>query len=196
PSGSGKSTLLKVVAGILRPDSGRIAFGGEPWFDSTLGIDVPARDRRTGFVFQHYALFPHMTVFENISAPFRHRPLAALRPEDEERAKSLLLAFELGGLGRHYPAELSGGQRQRVALARALARDPQLLLLDEPFAALDPSLRARLRADLKRWLDRVAIPALVISHDPQDAEALEAHTVRLVDGRVTAPEPPSGPPAS
>ena len=144
PSGSGKTTLLRIIAGLAFPDAGRVAFNGE---DVT---DLKVADRKVGFVFQHYALFKHMTIADNVAFGLSVRP-RALRPAKAEiraRAEELLDLVQLGGLGRRYPAQLSGGQRQRVALARALAVEPQLLLPDEPFGALD----AKGRKDLRRWL--------------------------------------------
>ena len=147
PSGCGKTTLLRIIAGLEQPDSGSVLFGGE----DTRGTDV--RERNVGFVFQHYALFKHMTVFENIAFGLRVRPRAT-RPDSAtiaRRVNELLELIQLGWLADRYPSQLSGGQRQRIALARALAVQPRVLLLDEPFGALD----ARVRKELRRWLRRL-----------------------------------------
>jgi sulfate/thiosulfate transport system ATP-binding protein len=180
PSGSGKTTFLRLVAGLETPTAGRILFGDE---DATR---VPVRSRRVGFVFQHYALFRHMTVAGNIAyglrvRPRRERPLAS---EIDRRVKDLLDLVQLGGLGKRYPAQLSGGQRQRVALARALAVEPRVLLLDEPFGALD----AKVRRELRRWLrdvhDRTGHTTLFVTHDQEEALEL-AHRVAIFNrGRV------------
>src|SRR5918993_526568 len=147
PSGSGKTTLLRVIAGLEAPDEGSVLFDGD---DAT---ERNATDRRVGFVFQHYALFRHMTVFENVAFGLRVRGRAQRPPEAEirRRVNELLALVQLDYLGNRYPSQLSGGQRQRVALARALAVEPKLLLLDEPFGALD----AKVRQELRRWLRRL-----------------------------------------
>ncbi|HEX3917840.1 MAG TPA: ATP-binding cassette domain-containing protein, partial [Caulobacteraceae bacterium] len=165
PSGSGKTTLLRVLAGLETPDAGEVRFGGEDY------LALPARRRRAGMVFQHYALFRHMTVEANIAfglkvRPRRDRPAGA---EIKRRVIDLLSLMQLEGLGGRYPAQLSGGQRQRVALARALAIEPRLLLLDEPFGALD----AQVRRDLRRWLrevhDRAGVTTVFVTHDQEEA---------------------------
>lgn len=184
PSGSGKSLTLKTIAGLERPDQGRIAVDGRVLFDSEAGIDLPARDRGVGYLFQDYALFPHLTVAENIGFPLRTWWQGRVSAEAARRVADVIELFELGGMEKSYPAQLSGGQRQRVALGRALIREPAMLLLDEPFAALDPLLRIRMRQELlnTQWLFRV--PMLVITHDPQDVAALAESVVILRHGRV------------
>jgi len=184
PSGSGKSLTLKAIAGLERPDQGRIAVDGRVLFDSEAGIDLPARARGVGYLFQDYALFPHMTVEENIGFPLRSWWQKRAPAEVARRVADVIELFELGGLERSYPAQLSGGQRQRVALGRALIRKPAMLLLDEPFAALDPLLRIRMRQELlnTQWLFKV--PMLVITHDPQDVAALAEKVVILQRGGV------------
>ena len=172
PSGAGKTTALRAVAGLLRPDSGRIAVGASVWLDRQRGIDVPPEQRSVGFVFQDYALFPHMTVAENVFFGGRARAAQAIE----------LLGLE--ALTRARPADLSGGERQRVALARALARDPEVLLLDEPLAAVDAQARGRLRSDLRELLAGLGLPTLLVTHDFHDATALADRVGVLSDGRL------------
>ncbi|MHB8766376.1 MAG: ABC transporter ATP-binding protein [Deferrisomatales bacterium] len=184
PSGAGKTLTLRAVAGLVTPDAGTISVGGRPWFDSARGVNLPARRRNVGYLFQDYALFPHRTVAENVGfglGPWWRRSLA---PAEGDRVAELLETFGLEDLARSYPDELSGGQRQRVALARALARRPDLLLLDEPFAALDQPLRARLREGLRAALGELRVPAILITHDPADVEALADTLVVFEEGRV------------
>jgi len=183
-SGSGKSVTLRAIAGLERPDGGRIAVNGAVLFDSQRGINVPARLRSVGYVFQDYALFPHLTVEQNIAFPLSRwwwpRPSADVA----KRVRDLMDIFEIGSLAQSYPWQISGGQRQRVGLARTLIRKPAVLLLDEPFAALDPLLRIRMRQELlnTQWLFKV--PMLVITHDPQDVAALAENLVILHKGRA------------
>ncbi|HEX8959338.1 MAG TPA: sulfate/molybdate ABC transporter ATP-binding protein [Solirubrobacterales bacterium] len=180
PSGSGKTTLLRVLAGLETPDAGAVRFGGEDF------LALPARRRRVGMVFQHYALFRHMTVAQNIAFGLRVRPRRE-RPAAKEvrrRVGDLLSLVQLEGLGGRYPAQLSGGQRQRVALARALAIEPRLLLLDEPFGALD----AQVRRDLRRWLrdvhDRAGVTTVFVTHDQEEALDLADRVAILREGRL------------
>jgi sulfate transport system ATP-binding protein len=165
PSGSGKTTLLRIIAGLELPDTGSVKLHDE---DATKHT---ARDRRVGFVFQHYALFRHLTVFENVAFGLRLRPKAARPPEPEirDRVRRLLELVHLGWLGDHYPNQLSGGQRQRVALARALAVEPSVLLLDEPFGALDAKVRKELRRWLRRLHDELHVASVFVTHDQEEA---------------------------
>jgi sulfate/thiosulfate transport system ATP-binding protein len=180
PSGSGKTTLLRIISGLEVPDSGQILFHGEE------ATDRSTRDRQVGFVFQHYALFRHMTVFENVAFGLRVRPRKLRPPKAQIRDKvnELLGLVQLEGLAKRYPSQLSGGQRQRVALARALAVEPQVLLLDEPFGALD----ARVRQDLRRWLrrlhDDLHITSVFVTHDQEEALEVADRIVVMNQGRV------------
>ena len=184
PSGAGKSVTLQAIAGLLRPDAGSIRFGDTTLFDSAAGIDVPARRRGIGYVFQDYALFPHRTVYQNASAPLV--PLLGNRLSAAQRARvdELLDAFELTPIAHSFPSQISGGQRQRTALARALAAGPRLLLLDEPFNALDTGLRARMRGEVMQVWDRFRVPILLITHDDADVAAFGRQVIRIEDGRI------------
>jgi len=180
PSGSGKTTLLRVIAGLLHPDSGRLLFGGD---DATR---LSLRERNVGFVFQHYALFKHMTVAENIAFGLRSRPRSK-RPNKAtiaRRVEELLTLIQLPELGARYPEQLSGGQKQRVALARALAIDPHVLLLDEPFGALDAKVRVELRRWLRRLHEQTGQTTLFVTHDQEEALELADRVVVLRDGRI------------
>jgi sulfate transport system ATP-binding protein len=180
PSGSGKTTLLRIIAGLEPADQGVIRFEGE---DAT---DQPVRERQVGFVFQHYALFRHMSVFENIAFGLRVRP-RAVRPSDAEirdTVMNLLRLVQLEALGNRRPSELSGGQRQRVALARALAVKPKVLLLDEPFGALDAKVRKELRRWLRRLHEEVHVTSVFVTHDQEEALEVSDRVVIMNEGRV------------
>jgi sulfate/thiosulfate transport system ATP-binding protein len=176
PSGSGKSTLLRVIAGLEQPEAGRVLLGGE---DVT---SKPARVRGVGMVFQHYAAFKHMNVWENVAfgLTVRKRP----RAEIKQRVHELLELVQLEGLAKRYPTQLSGGQRQRMALARALAVEPRVLLLDEPFGALDARVRKELRAWLRRLHDEVHVTTIIVTHDQEEAMEVAGQIVLLNEGRV------------
>jgi sulfate transport system ATP-binding protein len=176
PSGSGKSTLLRVIAGLEQPDSGRVLILGE---DATR---IPAQNRGVGFVFQHYAAFKHMTVSDNIAfgLSIRKRP----KKEIAERVKELIRLVHLEGFGDRYPSQLSGGQRQRMALARALAVEPKVLLLDEPFGALDANVRKELRQWLRRLHDDVHVTTIFVTHDQEEAMEVAGQIVVMNEGRV------------
>jgi molybdate transport system ATP-binding protein len=173
PSGSGKTTLLRVLAGLDRPDAGLIRFRDAIWHDSSSGIHVPPEQRRAGFLFQDYALFPHLTVARNVAFAARH-----------DAAQRLLENFGIAGLGGRYPRELSGGEQQRVALARALAAGPSLLMLDEPLSALDAATRSRTRAELRRILRDSGVPSIVVTHDRMEAVALGDLLAVIAGGRI------------
>lgn len=184
PSGSGKSSVLRMLAGLLAPDAGRIEVDGVVWYDSERGIDLPARRRRAGLVFQDYALFPTMTVRQNLTYAAPDRAARATIPR-------ILEFTDLAGLADRLPGTLSGGQKQRVALARALASRPPLLLLDEPLSALDPALRAQLQDELARIGREFAVPTLLVSHDIPEVVRLCTRVLRVDAGRVVAEGPPA-----
>ncbi|MEB3881983.1 TOBE-like domain-containing protein [Lyngbya sp. CCY1209] len=176
PSGSGKSTLLRAIAGLEKPDSGRI------YLENGDVTDAQVQERQVGFVFQHYALFKHMTVRQNIAFPLE---IARRKKSDiRGRVASLLDLIKLEGLGDRYPAQLSGGQRQRIALARALAIEPKVLLLDEPFGALDANVRHDLRAWLRRLHDEVHVTTLIVTHDREEAMEIADEIVVMNEGRI------------
>ena len=180
PSGSGKTTLLRVIAGLETPDQGRVLLEGEDF------LSLSARQRRVGMVFQHYALFRHMTVAKNIAFGLKVRP-AAERPSKAEiasRVEQLLSLVQLDDLGGRYPAQLSGGQQQRVALARALAIEPRVLLLDEPFGALDAKVRKELRHWLRRVHDETGVTTIFVTHDQEEAMDLADRVAVLRQGRI------------
>lgn len=180
PSGCGKTTLLRIIAGLDRADTGSILFDGEE------ASHRHVRDRNVGFVFQHYTLFQHMTVFENIAFGLRVRPRAQRPTEAQIRAKvsALLNLIQLDWLAGRYPAQLSGGQRQRIALARALAVEPQVLLLDEPFGALDTKVRKDLRRWLRRLHDELHITSVFVTHDQEEALEVADRIVVMNHGRI------------
>lgn len=184
PSGAGKSLTLRAIAGLLTPDEGRIAVNTHVLFDSAAHINLSAQVRKVGYLFQDYALFPHLTVAQNVAFGIcagLFNPRTGAIPE---AARKWLAAFELDGVAKNYPSQISGGQKQRVALARALAAEPDILLLDEPFSALDPPLRARMRDELAALQMRLDLQMLIITHDPADAEALGDHVLEMRDGRL------------
>lgn len=183
-SGAGKSLTLQAVAGLIHPARGHVRIGGRTLLDTAARIDVPPRDRSLGYLFQHYALFPHLSVRENIAFGLRPWWRRRLDADAQRRVDELLDLFELRPMADSRPAALSGGQQQRTALARALACRPAALLLDEPFAALNPMLRSGLRRELGELRARLGIPMLMITHDIDDLAALADHVFVLDDGRV------------
>ncbi len=186
PSGSGKTSLLRIIAGLERPDSGSVLFHGE---DATHR-DV--RDRHVGFVFQHYALFNHLTIFENVAFGLRVRPRET-RPDSatiRRKVNELLALVQLEGLAERFPHQLSGGQRQRIALARALAVEPQVLLLDEPFGALDAKVRKELRRWLRRLHDEMHVTSVFVTHDQDEAMEVADRVVIMNQGRIEQDGPP------
>lgn len=180
PSGCGKTTLLRIIAGLEYADSGRILFNGEDTTQSHV------RERRVGFVFQHYALFRHMTVFDNVAFGLTVRPKST-RPSKQdirEKVTKLLQLVQLENMATRYPAQLSGGQRQRIALARALAVEPQVLLLDEPFGALDAQVRAELRRWLRRLHDEIHVTSVFVTHDQEEALEVADRIVVMNKGKI------------
>ncbi|MDQ7028436.1 MAG: ABC transporter ATP-binding protein, partial [Ardenticatenia bacterium] len=181
PSGSGKTTLLNAIAGLVEPDEGEIRLGDTLFFRRRVGmstVHLPARERRVGYVFQHYALFPHMTALENVLYPLWRRPGA------HRRALDLLIMMQIDHLADRYPHEISGGQQQRVAIARALAADPAVLLLDEPFSALDLAVRERLQRDVRRIQRELGVPVVCVTHRLEDAFAVGHRLAIIREGRI------------
>ncbi|MFV0333849.1 MAG: ABC transporter ATP-binding protein [Tropicimonas sp.] len=184
PSGAGKTSVLRMIAGLQRPGSGRIAHAGHVWSDDATGTFRPVRERSIGFVFQDYALFPNMTARGNVEYALADLPRSQRRAE----ARRLLGLVGLSALELARPAQLSGGQKQRLALIRSLARRPALLMLDEPLSALDPEMRMRMRGLLASLHDHFGATTLMVSHDPEEIEALADRVIRLRDGRIEADE--------
>jgi molybdate transport system ATP-binding protein len=180
PSGSGKSTVLRSIAGLYTPQQARVAIGSETWLDTGRGLDVPAHRRAVGMVFQEYALFPHLSALDNVATALRHRP----RGERRERAAAFLDLVQLSERKDRRPASLSGGERQRVAVARALAREPRVLLLDEPFAAVDRALRRSLQTEIDVIRRVTDIPIVLVTHDFDDVVRLATHLALIRHGEV------------
>ncbi|MBD7977922.1 ABC transporter ATP-binding protein [Serpens gallinarum] len=184
PSGSGKSLLLKAIAGLMRPDRGHIRLDGTPLFDRAAKLDLPTQARQIAYLFQDYALFPHLNVRQNIGFGLSRGLLNPRASLQHEAVDYWLDAFELRPVADQLPDELSGGQRQRTALARALIAKPKALLLDEPFSALDPQLRTHMRRELDDLQRRLQVPMLLITHDPEDAEVFGDQVLHLRDGMI------------
>lgn len=177
PSGCGKTTVLRCVAGLARPETARIHWGTEPWQDTQQNIFLPPQRRRTGFLFQDYALFPHLSTEQNIGYGLSGKTVA-------RRVNEIMDRFQLTGLNRRHPRELSGGQQQRVALARAVVREPRLLLLDEPLSALDATTRQQVRGELRQILHASGVPTLLVTHDPIEAITLSDRVIVMQQGRI------------
>jgi molybdate transport system ATP-binding protein len=182
PSGSGKTTVLRCIAGLETPEVGSIRCGEEVWFDAQSRVSLDPRARGVGLVFQDYALFPHLTVEENVGFGLTR----ITKAERRERVREALERFDVAAQARQRPRQLSGGQAQRVALARALVLRPRVLCLDEPFAALDAPLRARLREELREHVARLAIPVLLVTHEREEATSLAERVLVMANGRVVA----------
>jgi molybdate transport system ATP-binding protein len=187
PSGAGKTSLLRVAAGLLRPEQGRVDANGETWLDTDRGIDVPAEQRRCGYVFQHYALFPHLSAWQNVAYPLR----GLTRHQRRARATKLLERYGLAARADARPNTLSGGERQRVAVARALARGPEILLLDEPLSALDARTRAAAARELGAVLRDSEAPTVLVTHDFAEAAQLGDRVGIIDQGRVVQLGTPS-----
>ncbi len=183
PSGCGKTTLLRILAGLDRPTEGHIRIDGETWSDNKKGVFLKPESRNVGMVFQSYAVWPHMTVFENVAFPLRVKKTAN-KAEISERVHEMLKVVGLDAYAVRMPNSLSGGQQQRVALARALVQRPRLLLLDEPLSNLDASLRATRRSEIRALQERFKITSIIVTHDWADAQALCDHLVVLKEGKI------------
>ncbi len=186
PSGSGKTTILQCIAGLVKPDAGRIAIASDAVFDSEKRVDLSPQQRRTGYVFQDLALFPHMTAADNVAFGVRVNGAERTR-----LVRDVLERFRISHVAGQKPGEISGGERQRVALARALVTQPKVLLLDEPFSALDDALKQAIITDLKAWLAQQSIPVLFVTHDRGEAEALGDRMLLLHEGQIEKQEHPS-----
>ncbi|MGH9512277.1 MAG: ATP-binding cassette domain-containing protein [Terriglobales bacterium] len=182
PSGAGKTTLLECIAGILTPDSGRVAMGEDIFFESSRKISVDIRKRRIGYVFQDLALFPHLNVQRNVQYGIRNSTAG----NREQRTEAILASFKISGLADRKPSEISGGERQRVALARSLVTDPCVLLLDEPLAALDEPTKLKIIDDLRSWNEVHGVPILYVTHSRQEAFALGVRVLMLEAGKIIA----------
>jgi len=182
PSGCGKTTLLNIIGGLDRPSEGQISFGNDLIYSAKDAVDLPTEKRNVGYVFQSYALWPHMTVLQNVGYPLRIRGLP--KAEREQRSRDMLDKLELGGLADRYPFQLSGGQQQRVAIARSLVYQPRLLLLDEPLSNLDAQLRERARAWLKSVHETFKLTIILVTHDQSEALSLSDHIVLLSKGHI------------
>lgn len=189
PSGAGKTLTLMMIAGIVRPDAAQVRIAGRTLHDTAAGIRLSPQQRRLGYVFQDYALFPHLTVRQNIAFGCRTGWLNPRRAALDDRVERWIATFRLEAVADHHPHQVSGGQRQRTALARALVNEPSALLLDEPFAALDMTLRERLRDELRELQAQIGLPLLLITHDLQDVRALDAEVVPIRHGRVADEDP-------
>ncbi len=187
PSGSGKSTILAALAGLVAPSRGRVVLGDEVWFDHARSIDVPTHQRRLAYVFQGLALFPHMSALDNVAYGMRH----LARVERNQRAQALLDRVGVGYLAERRPRTFSGGEAQRVALARALARAPRLVLLDEPFSALDRDLRAQLTSLVRELVSELGVPLVHITHSTAEARMLADQVIRIDRGKIVARGEPS-----
>lgn len=184
PSGAGKSLLLKAIAGLITPDAGHIRLGAATLFDSAATINLAPQRRQVAYLFQDYALFPHLNVRQNIGFGLARGWLNPRAHMQHAQIDHWLDAFELRPVAQLFPAELSGGQRQRTALARALVSRPQALLLDEPFGALDAALRVTMRAELDALQRQLRVPMVLITHDPEDARVFGEHVIQLRDGAI------------
>ena len=183
PSGSGKSMLLQNIAGLMTPDKGHIRISGKTLFDAERKINLKPQERNLAYLFQHYHLFPHLTVRQNVGFSLKKGIFNPSRNFDDKRVRKWLEIFELLKLADHYPHQLSGGQQQRTALARALITEPEVLLLDEPFSALDQTLRQKMREEIDELQQTLEIPMMLISHDPDDLNFFNGHLLKIHHGK-------------
>lgn len=184
PSGSGKSLTLKAIAGLMTPDAGHIVLDDRPLFDAGKQINLRPQERNVAYLFQDYALFPHLTVAQNIAFGLARGAFNMRKPASHPAVQKWINTFELQAIAGSHPGQISGGQRQRVALARALVSEPDILLLDEPFSALDLSLRERMRKEMDELQRRLDVHMLLITHDPADVDALGDVVFEVRDGRI------------
>jgi len=190
PSGSGKTQTLKAIAGLMTPCSGHVRLGGSTLFDARAGINLAPQSRQVAYLFQDYALFPHLNVRQNVGFGMARGWLNPRARERQATVDHWLDVFQLAAVAQQFPDELSGGQRQRVALARALVAQPRALLLDEPFAALDPALRIAMRHELDALQRRLQVPMVLITHDPEDARMFGEQVLHLSEGGLRAQSTP------
>lgn len=185
PSGSGKSVLLRNIAGLMTPDEGYILVGKRKLFDAREKVNIRPQKRNLAYLFQHYHLFPHLTVRQNIGFMLKKGLFNPSTRISDKRVAKWLNIFELTKLANHYPHQLSGGQQQRAALARALITEPDILLLDEPFSALDQALRQRMRVEIDELQKSLKIPMMLISHNTEDIDFFKGHLLKIHDGKCT-----------
>ncbi|MBD5641732.1 MAG: ATP-binding cassette domain-containing protein [Desulfovibrio sp.] len=184
PSGSGKTLAMQSIAGLRKPSYGRIEALNRVFYDSGEKIFVPPQKRRVGYLLQDYALFPHLNILQNVAYPHSGLLPSFISAGESRKAMSILERFGIGHLRRHMPAEISGGQKQRAALARALNSEPDILLLDEPFSALDPLMRAHMRAEIQTLLSEMNLPVVIITHEPDDVEVFAGALVLFQHGHA------------
>ncbi len=190
PSGSGKSMTLKCIAGIVRPERGHVRLNDRVLFDSRQNIDLPSRERRVGYLFQSYALFPHMSVIKNVASGIgrvKGESYRAWRERAERCSRQYMEMLHIGHLASRYPRQISGGQQQRVALARLFASQPEAILLDEPFSALDAELKDAIGDELKRTLLSYGCPVIFVSHNEEEVSRFCSRTIRIREGRLESP---------
>ncbi|AOP33565.1 ABC transporter ATP-binding protein [Leptospira tipperaryensis] len=184
PSGAGKTLTLKTIAGLIRPDEGMISLNNRTFFDSKKKFDLPVQKRNIGYLPQGYSLFPHLSVRKNLEFPLKETFSWRLKADDAKKIDEILELFEIENLSESYPKNLSGGQKQRVALARALVKRPDLLLLDEPFAALNIELKNRMRGELEKIQKLYRIPVLIVSHDQSDVSFFSGESLTIENGSI------------